>query len=212
MIYTIEPKRTALLVIDVQREYFKEGGPAYIPAARSVLPNIQGLITAARSAGLLVVYVKHVNRADGSDLGRMNDFGNPDERSFVEGTPEVELVEELRPMPSEPIIVKRRYSSFLNTELECVLRTRDVNAVIITGYMTSFCCETTARDAHGRDYKVLFVRDANEGPDLASPAGDTVQHDVVLANTITALGNGFADIVSSAEIQEHLVEAKRSQM
>lgn len=208
MIYTIDPKRTALLVIDVQKEYFKEDGPAFIPAARSVLPNIHALIASARSAGSLIVYVRHVNRADGSDLGRMNDFGNPEDgRSFVEGTPEVELIEELHPQDGEPIVTKRRYSSFLNTELECVLRTRGIDAVIISGFMTSFCCETTARDAHGRDYKVLFVNDANEGPDLMNGDGEKVGHDAVLVSTLTALGNGFADIVSTAEIRSTLQKA-----
>jgi len=204
-IYTIDPRRTALLVIDAQREYFKKDGPAYLPAARSVLPNIQKLIEAARKAKALVVYAQHMNRADGSDAGRMGDFSDPNgPPSFVEGSPEVELVEELSPGPGEVVIRKRRYSCFLNTELECVLHTRDVNTVIITGYMTSFCCETTARDAHGRDYRVLFVRNGNEGPDLSGPDGKTIGHATVLNNTLAALGNGFAEIVSSDEVIQRL--------
>lgn len=205
MIYQLEPQRTALVVIDVQKEYFKEGGPAYIPAARSILPNILTLIDEARRAGALVVYIQHVNRADGSDIGRMNDFSDPDDaRSFVEGTPEVELIDELSPRKGEPVVQKRRYSSFWNTDLESVLRTRDVNTVIICGYMTSFCSETTARDAHGRDYQVLFVSDANEGPDLEGSDGEPVSHEQVLESTTTALANGFAEIVSTSEVCSRL--------
>src|SRR5262249_49188809 len=153
---------------------------------------IQKLIDAARSAGLLVVYVQHVNRADNSDIGRIRDFSSPDEpRSFVEGTPEIQLVDDLSPARGEVLIQKRRYGSFTNTDLECVLRTRDIHTVIICGYMTSYCCETTAREAHGRDYRVLFVSDANEGPDLVGPDGEGVPHDKVLYNTITALRAGF---------------------
>lgn len=208
-VYTIDPRRTALLVIDAQKEYFKEGGPAYVPAARSVLGNIKKLVEAARKAKALVVYAQHMNRADGSDAGRMGDFSDPNAAaSFVEGSPEVELVDELSPLPGEVIFRKRRYSCFLNTELECVLRTRDVHTVVITGYMTSFCCETTARDAHGRDYRVLFVRDANEGPDLAGPDGQPIGHAKVLDNTLTALGNGFAEIVSTAEVAERFGKGK----
>ena len=166
-IYTIDPSRTALLVIDAQREYFKKDGPAYFPAARRVLPNIQRLIETARKTKALVVYAQHMNRANGLDAGRMGDFSDPNgSPSFIEGSPEVELVDELMPRDGEVVIRKRRYSCFQNTELECVLRTRDINTVIVTGYMTSFCCETTARDAHGRDYRVIFVGDGNEGPDL----------------------------------------------
>lgn len=201
MVYTLDPRRTALLVIDAQKEYFKEGGPAYLPAARSVLGNIQTLIAAARRAKALVVYAQHMNRADGSDAGRMADFSDPAAApSFVEGSPEVELIDALSPLPGEVVFRKRRYSCFLNTELECVLRTRDIDTVVISGYMTSFCCETTARDAHGRDYRVLFVRDANEGPDLPGPDGQPISHAKVLENTLTALGNGFAEIVSAADV------------
>ncbi len=88
-----------------------------------------------------------------------------------------------------------------------MLHTRDVHTVVVTGYMTSFCCETTARDAHGRDYRVLFVRDANEGPDLAGPDGQPIGHAKVLENTLTALGNGFAEIVSTAEVAERFGKA-----
>ncbi len=101
-IYAIDPRRTALLVIDAQKEYFKEGGPAYLPAARSALRNIRTLIEAARKAKALVVYAQHMNRADGSDAGRMGDFSDPSAAaSFVEGSPEVELVDELSPLPGE---------------------------------------------------------------------------------------------------------------
>ena len=102
------------------------------------------------------------------------------------------------------MVVKRRYSGFLGTDLEAVLHTAGVRAVAVTGLMTSFCCETTARDAHGRDYEVLFVADANEGPDLEDAEGAAVPHDVVLAATTTALGAGFAEIVTSTEVVARL--------
>ena len=103
------------------------------------------------------------------------------------------------------MVVKRRYSSFLGTDLEAILRTASVRSVVICGLMTSFClCDTMARDAHGRDYEVLFVADANEGPDLEDAEGAAVPHDVVLAATTTALGAGFAEIVTSTEVVARL--------
>jgi len=98
------------------------------------------------------------------------------------------------------VVVKRRYSAFLGTDLEAVLHTARVRAVVICGLMTSFCCETTARDAHGRDYEVLFAADAVEGPDLEDAEGREVPHDTVLANTVTALGAGFAEMVSTEDV------------
>jgi nicotinamidase-related amidase len=201
VIYDLSHGRTALLVIDVQREYFDPDGPAFVEHAADILGTINRLIDGFHERGLPVVFIKHMNRADGSDAGRMADFGDPDEEdSFVEGTPRVELVPELHIAPGDPVVVKRRYSAFRGTDLEAILHTAGVRAVAICGLMTSFCCETTARDAHGRDYEVLFVADANEGPDLEDPDGVPVPHDAVLRHTTTALGAGFAEIVTTDEV------------
>jgi nicotinamidase-related amidase len=201
MIYDLAHGHTALLVIDVQREYFDVDGPAFVEHAADIVPNINRLIDAFRRRDLPVVFVKHAHRADGSDAGRMGDFSAPDEAdSFVEGTPGVELIPELHKEAGDIEVVKRRYSSFVGTDLEAILHTAAVRAVVICGLMTSFCCETTARDAHGRDFEVLFVADANEGPDLEDPSGRPVSHDAVLVHTLTALGAGFAEIVTTSEL------------
>ena len=86
----------------------------------------------------------------------------------------MELIPELHADPHDVVVVKRRYSAFLGTDLEAVLHTAGVRALVICGLMTSFCCETTARDAHGRDYEVLFAADAVEGPDLEDAEGRVV--------------------------------------
>ena len=208
MIYSLAHGRTALLVIDVQREYFDPAGPAFVEHATDILANVNLLIDGFRAAGLPVVFVRHEHRPDGSDAGRMADFSAPDEEdSFVAGTPRVELVPELRAREGDVVVVKRRYSAFRGTDLDAILHTAGVQAVAICGLMTSFCCETTARDAHGRDYEVVFVADANEGPDLEDAAGEPVPHDAVLRNTTTALGAGFAEIVTTAEVLARIAAA-----
>ena len=201
MIYDLEAGDVGLLVIDVQQEYFKPGGPAAFPSAELILPNVNRLILSFREAGKPIIFVQHMNRADGSDVGRMGDFSDPDDQdAFIEGTSEVGLHPELDFREGDIVVVKRRYSAFLGTDLESILRTLGINSVVICGLMTSFCCETTARDAHGRDYEVLFVSDANEGPDLQDSEGLLVEHTVVLDNTITALSAGFAEIVTTDEV------------
>ena len=205
MIYDLGHRQVALLVIDVQGEYFDADGPAYVEHARDIVGRVNRLVDVFRAEGLPIVFVQHAHRADGSDAGRMGDFADPgEEDAFVEGAPRVELIPELHVEPGDVIIVKRRYSAFLGTDLEAVLHTAGVRAVVICGLMTSFCCETTARDAHGRDYEVLFAADAVEGPDLEGADGRRVPHDAVLANTVTALGAGFAEIVSTGEVVERL--------
>ncbi len=201
MIYDLAHGQVALLVIDVQGEYFDPDGPAYVEHAREIVGNLNRLIDLFRAKGLPIVLVKHMHRADGSDAGRMGDFSASDEEdSFIEGTPRVELIPELHAEPHDVVVVKRRYSAFRGTDLEAVLHTAAVRAVVICGLMTSFCCETTARDAHGRDFEVLFAADAVEGPDLEDAEGREVPHDVVLASTVTALGAGFAEIVTTDDV------------
>lgn len=170
--------------------------------ARDIVGNVNRLVDLFRTEGLPIVFVKHVHRADGRDAGRMSDFSGVDEEdSFVEGTPRAELIPELHVEPHDVVVVvKRRYSAFRGTDLEAVLHTARVRAVVICGLMTSFCCETTARDAHGRNYEVVFAADAVEGPDLEDAEGREVPRDVVLANTVTALAVGFAEIVSTEDV------------
>lgn len=194
-----------MIVIDIQREYFKEGGAAFVASGATIVPNVNQLISGFRKADKPIFFIRHMNRASGADAGRMGDFSAPDEEdSFIEGTPEVEFIPELDVVADDIVVVKRRYSSFVGTELDGLLRTARVRAVVVVGLMTSFCCESTARDAHARDYEVLFVADANEGPDLMDESGRTIGHDVVLRSTITALSAGFAEVVATTEVLNRL--------
>ena len=205
MIYDLAHGAVALLVIDVQHEYFKPGGQAQVPNAPAIMDSVNRLIDGFRAAGKPAIFIRHANRADGSDAGRMGDFGgDSDEESFVEGSVDVEFEPGLHFRPGDLVVSKRRYSAFLGTELEAILRTGGVRSIVICGLMTSFCCETTARDGHGRDYEVIFVSDANEGPDLVGPDGQTVPHTEVLRSTITALSAGFAEVVSTDDVLARL--------
>jgi nicotinamidase-related amidase len=99
MIYELQPARTALLVIDAQREYFDEDGALFTPHAGEIHDNLTRLIDAARAAGAQVVFIRHVMAADGTDAGRMGDFdGSP---SFVAGTKGVELADGIEPASGE---------------------------------------------------------------------------------------------------------------
>ena len=85
---------------------------------------------------------------------------------FTEGTPGVEIIPSLQPGPGEVTVTKQRYSAFVNTDLESILRGNGIDTVVISGLMTQYCSVTTARHAHDLDYRVIFVSDANAGPDL----------------------------------------------
>ncbi len=187
--------KTALIVIDVQNVYAFESSPLHVASLPASLEKINALIKRFASQGLPVVYVRHVHRADGRDAGRMFDFGAaPEPVSFVEGSDEAAYVKGLEIVPEGLHITKRRYSAFEGTELEGLLRSLNVDTVAICGYMTNFCCETTARAAHDRDYFVEFIADATGAPALSESFGEP---EIVAAVTAT-LGAGFARIHTAA--------------
>jgi ureidoacrylate peracid hydrolase len=205
MIYELDPSRTALLVIDCQREYFDADGALFTPHAVEILDRLVALLAAVRIAGAQVIFIRHVMAADGSDSGRMGDLD--DTPSFVEGTKGVEIIPELAPQPGEPVVDKTRYSAFVNTRLESILKTSGADTVLITGLMTQYCSVTTARHAHDLDYRVVFVADANAGPDLPDLGFGAVPHADAMRVIATALAGGIAEVVTAdtavAELSEH---------
>ena len=185
---------TALLVIDVQNVYALPDSPLCVPDFEASLGWINRLIEGCAAKGLPVIYIRHAHRADGRDAGRMFDFaGTAEPVSFVEGSLEAEYVPGLRILPEGLHVVKRRYSSFEGTELEAILRSLGVNRVAICGYMTNFCCETTARAAHDKDYFVDFIADATGAPDL----GPEFTQEKIIAATSATLSAGFSMVCSA---------------
>ena len=205
MIYPLPPTSSALLVIDVQEEYFDTDGPAYFPEALGRLGSINALVGAFASSGAHVVYIRHAHRPGGADVGRMGDFGGPDEEdSFQEGSPRVAFHDGLRVLDDPIVVTKNRYDSFRGTDLDGILRTLGVTTVVVAGYMTSFCCDTTARSAQGLGYGTVFALDAVGGPDLERLDGSPYPSAEVLEDVAAALGAGFAEVLRTGEVIERL--------
>ena len=194
---------TALLVIDAQRVYTTTGGELYCKDAGKTVAHINQLIERFRAKKEPVIFIRHVHKRDGSDLGRMFDFAGPAEDfGFKENSDEVTYDEKLA-VPAKPDeIVKCRYSSFAGTGLHEKLKKMDVTRVVVTGFMTNFCCDTTARDAHDLDYYVDFILDATGTPGTAKMDQDQVRDAVG-----DFLGGGFARVMSTREFLEQFASA-----
>lgn len=186
----------AILVIDVQKVYTDPASPLHCVGNAEVIANINAITSAAKAAGELIVHVRHIHRADGTDAGRMFDFsGEAGELGFVAGTEEVEDDPELRIPAGALAISKQRYSCFVGTGLDRILRERSIDRVVVTGFMTNFCCEATARHGHDLDFFVDFPVDATGCPDLSEAA----TQDVIKAGTAATLAAGFARVMTTAE-------------
>lgn len=191
----------ALLVIDVQNIYASPDSPLHVATLEQSIQRINALTDAFSNAGLPVIYVRHVHRPDGRDAGRMFDFGGIKEAvSFVEGAPEADYVPELVIVPDALHITKRRYSCFEGTELDAILRTLGADTVVICGYMTNFCCESTARAAHDRDYFVEFIADATGAPALSEDFNEAR----IIAGVSATLAAGFARVHQTAAYLESI--------
>ena len=162
-------EKAALLVIDMQRFFLDPNSPTFTCGGLAILPTLKLLITAFREAGRPVIYTQHVHHPERLDAGIMEWWW---EGMCLEGSPESEVHDDLAPLPNEKVILKHRYSTFYNTDLETVLRCLKIEDLVISGIMTNMCCESTARDAYYRDYRVFFLADGtgsiNEEMHLAS--------------------------------------------
>jgi nicotinamidase-related amidase len=148
---------SALLVVDMQRFFLDPASPTFTCGGLAILPTVARLMDAFRRAGRPVIFTRHVHHPDELDAGIMGWWW---EGMCLEGSEESEVHPDLAPMPGEKVVFKHRYSAFYDTDLETVLRCLKVEDVVVSGIMTNLCCESTARDAYYRDYRVFLPADA----------------------------------------------------
>ena len=162
------------------------------------------LAKAFATAGETIIYVRHQHKKDGSDFGRMFDYlGAPDQPGFVEGTPEVELDLRLENVSPALHLVKNRYSCFAATGLAGILQHKGVETIVVTGFMTNFCCETTARNAHDMDFFVDFIMDATGCPDLS----EDVTQEKIKSVVAASLQGGFARVRTTDQFLEDVFQS-----
>lgn len=149
-------EKAALLVVDMQVFFLDPASPSYTCGGPAILPNLKKVIQSFRQAGRPVIFTRHVHHPDHLDAGIMAWWW---EGMCLEGSPESEIHPDISPQHGEKVIFKHRYSAFYNTDLETILRCLKIEDIVIAGLMTNMCCESSARDAYYRDYRVFFLAD-----------------------------------------------------
>jgi len=151
----------ALVIIDMQNDFVLPGAPACVAGALASVPVIRLLLDQARGAGWPVFHVHREHRPDGGDAEAFRrDLFRVGRGICVEGTPGAHIVPELAPLPGEHRIVKRRFSGFLGTQLDLVLRRLGVSTLVLAGTQYPNCIRGTAVDGLSLDYRVIVVTDA----------------------------------------------------
>lgn len=175
--YLFDPATTALIVIDMQRDFIEEGGFGAalgndVRPLQAIVPATARLISAARSAGLVVIHTRECHRPDlsdcppakrdrGSPALRIGDPG-PMGRILIAGEPGAGIVPELAPLPGEIVIDKPGKGAFYATGLGARLAEMGVRSLIFAGVTTEVCVQTTMREANDRGYECLLAEDATE--------------------------------------------------
>jgi ureidoacrylate peracid hydrolase len=194
----LDPVKTALVVIDMQRAFLEPGAPSETPAARTIVPRINRLAHALRAAGGTIAFAQATFQRTGPDAWPLffDHMVSPTlAQSILDalspGHPLHALWPELDIQPHDLICPKKRYSAFFPgaCAIPEALRARGIDTVIITGTLTNVCCEASARDAMMADFRTLVVSDANAA---RSPA----EHRAAL----DSLAQFFADVRSTDEL------------
>ncbi|EEF31460.1 nicotinamidase 2 [Ricinus communis] len=180
-----DPKFSVLLVVDAQN-YFSS-------MVKPILPNLLQTIDLCRRASIPVFFTRHRHKSP-ADYGMLGEWWNND--LIIDGTVESQLVPEIKRLvlgKDHEVVEKNTYSAFTNTRLHERLLEMGVEEVIVTGVMTNLCCETTARDAFVRGFRVFFSTDATATSDLEL-------HEATLKN----LAYGFAYMVDCQRLENGL--------
>ena len=171
--------KEALLIIDVQNDYFP-GGRCELYNTYEAEKRIISLIKESRILQRPIIYIQHINSADRT--------------FFLEGTYGCEISERIKPQSEDKVIVKHYPNSFLNTELDSYLKEKEIKKLIVCGMMTHMCVDTTVRAAMDYGYKVDLVADACATKDLII-AGEVIPAETVQKTFLASLNGVFATIV-----------------
>jgi ureidoacrylate peracid hydrolase len=189
----VDPAKTAVIVVDVQNDFCHPDGAlgrngAPTGDAMAMIPTLQSLLDAARQFGSKVIFIQTVHtpetdsaawvrRSDGKSLQvcRKDTWGG----EFTD----------VAPIDGEPVVNKHRYSAFINTRLDSVLRTFKIENLIMTGVSTNVCVESTARQGYMMDYNIVFMSDC-------TAAYAKQDHEAALRT----MGNNFGIVATVPEV------------
>ena len=205
----LDIERTALIVVDMQNAFCRKGGMFDVLGSldeakvKRVIETDKKVIEVSRRKGIKVIYLRMTYRPDLSnaggpqspnywkELGLVATRTQPEEkgRFLIIGTWDWEIVDELRPQSEDIVVDKNRYSGFANTELDVILRTKNIKYLVFLGITTNVCVESTLRDAYFHEYFPVLVSDGcgNMGPDFTQEA--TIWNVSKVFGWVTTSGN-----------------------
>lgn len=202
----LDPRRTALLVIDMQNYFVKEGHQGEVPLAREIVPAINRMAAELRRRGGYVIWIRNTTHNTRQSWSSYHDWLLTPARmqrryeSMELGQDGYEFWHALDIQPEDAKVTKKRYSAFIqgSSDIEQHLRARNIEAVLIAGTATNVCCESSARDAMMLNYKVVMLSDG-----LATHTDE--EHNA----TLSAFYGQFGDVQTVSEAIQSLERGDR---
>ena len=202
--FALEPSRTALLIIDMQN-VFVANSPIAAPTGVDVLSRLNRLAATCREVGIEVIYTAHVVRADHSNLGILGEMLPPVHAGLIDDGSNSGVLHPALLVDEGDIVVKKpRFGAFYGTDLELILRHRGIDTLIIGGIATNVCCETTAREAAVRDFKVVFLADGTATFALSDMGCGPISAEEIQRVSCSVIGFFFGQLLTVDQVLERL--------
>jgi nicotinamidase-related amidase len=204
--WNINPKRTALLVIDLQNIFVEGYEPISAPDGLEIVRRCNELADVCRQHGMPVVYAAHVLRKDLANIGQLAEMFPPmvSDHLITQGTDTAAIHPGFLVQPDDIYLEKPRFGAFSGTDLELILRGKGIDTVIIGGIATNICCETTAREANHREFKVIFLHDGTTTAGYGDVGWGELSPEEVKKATLTTLAYAFAEVASCADVSDRI--------
>lgn len=200
----VHPSHTALLVVDMQNDFCARGGlmdkkGLDLRMTQAMAPGLVNFIDQARKAQVTVIFIQAIT--DTPENWYVSDVsleqrtrtakrsGGVDYPVCERNSWGADLYDGIKPLPGELVITKHRYSAFIDTELDVVLRSKGIRTVIMSGVGTNICVESTARDGFMKDYYIVFLKDC-------TAAGTEEEHNSTLRN----IDLFFGEVANSGDV------------
>lgn len=207
--FRLDAARAALLVVDMQNDFVREGAPLEVPDARATIPATQELIAAARAAGMPVIFTEFLagprytlvwewSPVLGPEVqccwpGVRRSYGDVEGERFV-----TDVIDELAPEPGDPIVRKYGYNAFHETNLRGILEAHARDMIVVAGTVTQICVEDTVRGGFHWGIRAVVAR---EGVSSYDPE--------LHAATLRGIERKYGRVLSNAEILDEIAASSR---
>jgi nicotinamidase-related amidase len=191
--FEIKKEECALIVIDMQEDFVNPSHPMAVPEAYRMVPRMKSVIEECRVLDVPVIFTAH-NIAEDACHGFYEFWAPIKNGAIKEGTAGADIYSGIYPLPNERVIrTKHAYCSFAGTNLDYVLRNLGVKTLIISGTLTNFCCESTARTGYFLNYNIVF------GDDICA-TDSALAHEA----TVRTMRRGFGRVLPAEKITKAL--------